>query len=196
MTEEKFDKPRDYAKCWLEDLIKHHLIQVESGDKIEFRHQLLQEYYAAEYLLRKLPDISDAKLQRDYLNLLKWTEPVALMLALVEEEAQALRVVKLGLDVDLMLGARLAGEVRQEFQQQPIDWILEKRLPKLLETELLYISLSHFAVDTLTKALRYDNIYVGCRAADALGEIGSEKAVTPLINAFNDEYLHCNDSNA
>ncbi len=98
-----------------------------SGDKIEFRHQLLQEYYAAEYLLRKLPDINDDKLKRNYLNLLKLTEPLALMLSLVEDETQALRVVKLGLNIDLMLGARLAGEVKPEFQQQPIDSILEKK---------------------------------------------------------------------
>ncbi len=181
LTEEKFDKPRDYAKCWLEDLIKHHLIQVENGDKIEFRHQLLQEYYAAEYLLRQLPDISDAKLKRDYLNLLKWTEPVALMLGLVENEARGLRVVKLGLEVDLILGARLAGE------KQPIDWILEKKLPKLLEIQLLYISSSDCAVDALIKFLSDEDSYVRRITADALGKIGSEAAVYALINALNHE---------
>ena len=186
LTEEKLDKPRDYAKCWLEDLIKHHLIQVESGDKIEFRHQLLQEYYAAEYLLRKLPDISDAKLQRDYLNLLKWTEPVALMLGLVDEEALALRVVRLGLDVDLMLGARLAGEVKLEFQEKAVDLILEKRLSKLVETELLYITGSDCAVDTLIKAFNYKDYDARLRATRALVKLSSKAAVDDLINALND----------
>lgn len=123
---EQFDKPRDYAKSWLEDLLNYHLIQVENGDKIEFRHQLLQEYYAAEYLLRQLLHTTDAKLQSNYLNLLKWTEPIALMLVLVENEVQALRVVELAFDVDLMLGARLAGEVKPEFQKHTVNLIIKK----------------------------------------------------------------------
>ena len=182
---EKLDKPRDNAKCWLEDLLKHHLIQVGSGDKIEFRHQLLQEYYAAEYLLSKLSQISDDKLKRNYLNLLKWTESVALMLALVEEEKQALRVVKFGLNIDLMLGARLAGEIKPEFQQQPIDWILERKLPKLLEIELLEITGSHCAVNALINALDHQYYSVRRNAGDALGKIDSETEVDRLINALN-----------
>jgi predicted NACHT family NTPase len=54
LDSEKFDKPRDYALQWLEDLLKHHLIQVTSNDQIEFCHQLIQEYYAAEFLLKVL----------------------------------------------------------------------------------------------------------------------------------------------
>ena len=48
LTHEKFDQPRDYTEGWLEDLLQYHLIQIGSGNTIEFRHQLLQEYYAAE----------------------------------------------------------------------------------------------------------------------------------------------------
>ncbi len=51
LDREQFDKPRDRALRWLEDLLKHHLIQVASSDQIEFCHQLIQEYYAAECLL-------------------------------------------------------------------------------------------------------------------------------------------------
>jgi len=187
LTEEKFDKPRDNAKCWLEDLLKYHLIQVGSGGKIEFRHQLLQEYYAAEYLLSKLSQISDDKLKRDYLNLLKWTEPVALMLALVEDEKQALWVVELGFNVDIMLGVRLAGEVKPDFQQQPIDWILEKKLPQFLEIEFLAITRSDCAVDALINALNHENSDVRSSAALALAKIGSERAVDAVINALNYE---------
>jgi predicted NACHT family NTPase len=95
----------------VDDLLKYHLLQNHSTDKIEFRHQLLQEYYAAENLLKKLPKFSDQQLKQDYLNYLKWTEPISLMLSLLEEEAQALRVVRLAMhDIDLLLGARLAGQ--------------------------------------------------------------------------------------
>jgi len=98
--------PENCALCWLEDLLNHHLIQLGAGDQIEFRHQLIQEYYTAESLLKLLPSLSDDALKREYLNYLKWTEPLALMLELVEDEAQAVRVVKLALVVDLRLGAR------------------------------------------------------------------------------------------
>lgn len=82
--EGKVDYPPSRARAWLKDLLTHHLIQVTINNQIEFRHQLLQEYYAAEYLLPQLPNINDAKLKRDYLNYLKWTEPLSLMLALVD----------------------------------------------------------------------------------------------------------------
>jgi hypothetical protein len=38
----------------LEVLLNHHLIQLGAGEQIEFRHQLIQEYYTAEYLLKVL----------------------------------------------------------------------------------------------------------------------------------------------
>ncbi len=101
LRQEGFDKPRDRAMGWLQDSLKHHLIQLGAEDKIEFRHQLIQEYYTAESLLKQLPQLGDDRLKREYLNYLKWTEPLALMLEMVEQEEQALRVVKLALEVDL-----------------------------------------------------------------------------------------------
>jgi predicted NACHT family NTPase len=83
-------------KC-LDDLLRHHLDSDQWENRIEFRHQLIQEYYAAEYLLARVEQISDLSLQQHYLNYLKWTEPVALMLALVDDGALAERVVKLAL---------------------------------------------------------------------------------------------------
>ncbi|HEY9601360.1 MAG TPA: hypothetical protein V6C85_07110 [Allocoleopsis sp.] len=56
------------------------------------------------------------------------TELLALMLELLEDEAQAVRVVKLALEVDLRLGARLAGAVKQEFQEQTVDLVAELKV--------------------------------------------------------------------
>jgi len=118
------------AKDWLQDLLDHHLLQVAANpNQIEFRHQLFQEYYAAEYLLQ-LQHLSDAKLKRDYLNLLKWTEPLAMMLSLVTDEAQARRLVQLALAVDWKLGARLAGEVKPEFQSRTLAMLSSLKVPK------------------------------------------------------------------
>ncbi|MEH2180247.1 NACHT domain-containing protein, partial [Nostoc sp.] len=175
------------ARDWLEDLLKYHLIQLGTGNQIEFRHQLIQEYYAAEFLLLQLDNISDEKLKQDYLNSLKWTETVALMLGLVGDKRQALRVVKLALDVDLQLGARLAGEVKREHQKETVDLILKLDIHKLLKVEFLSITHSEDAVTFLINALQHEYSSVRWSATEALGEIGNQKAVSALINALQDE---------
>lgn len=150
--------PRDCAERWLKDLLKYHLIQPVIQDNfeehLEFRHQLIQEYYAAEELLRRLPHLSDEELKRDYLNYLKWTEPVALMLALLDKDKSALRVVRLAMDeVDLILGARLAGEVKPTLQATTVTWIDEKELPVKLKVQCWEVSHSEKAVKGLLVAL-------------------------------------------
>ncbi len=184
--EGKVDYPPTRAKELLKDLLKHHLIQISSNEKIEFRHQLLQEYYAAECLLQKLPHISNEKLKRDYLNYLKWTEPLALMLALVEKEAQAVGVVKLALEVDLELGARLAGEVKPEFQKKTVDLILELEVSEAIKMEFLGSTRSGHGFAFVTNGLQNQDANVRITAAWALGEIKDSQAVAPLIQALQD----------
>jgi Trypsin-like peptidase domain len=169
----------------LDDLLKYHLLQNQTTDQIEFRHQLIQEYYAAEYLLKLLPNLTDDKLKRDYLNYLKWTEPVALMLALVNEEAQALRVLKLAMDdVDLMLGAKLAGAVRPVSQTTTISWIDALNVPIGLKCQCWATSRSEVAIPTLLSILESSDSNLCQWAARALLEIGSEVAIPGLLKAF------------
>ncbi len=179
----------DCAVRWLEDLLKHHLIQI-SNDRIEFRHQLIQEYYAAEWLLGLLPSLSDARLQQGYLNYLKWTEPLALMLELVESEEQAVRVVRLALEVDLRLGARLAGAVRYGFQEKTVGLLVqeidERKIPQEYAIEFLGETVSDKSVEPLILAFKGANDDVRWKAAEILGKIGSDKSVEPLILAFKD----------
>ncbi len=221
LDSEKFDKPRDYALRWLEDLLKHHLIQVTSNDQIEFCHQLIQEYYAAEILLKGLTSpprrtsppapllqgegsksvppfpgregglgglgLSDDELKREYLNYLKWTEPLALMLELVEDEAQAVRVVRLALEVDLRLGARLVGAVKLKWQNQTVGLVAGLEIPQFLKIQLLEITKSEKAIEELVKALNDEDSSVRWRGADALGKIGSDAPIEELVKALNDE---------
>jgi HEAT repeat protein len=185
------------AMHWLEDLLKHHLIQI-SNDRIEFRHQLIQEYYAAEWVLGLLPSLSDARLRQGYLNYLKWTEPLALMLELVKSEEQAVRVVRLALEVDLRLGARLAGAVRYGFQEKTVGLLMqeieERKIPQLYVIKFLGEIKSNFAVDILILALKDSSDKVRMSAAEALGKIGSDKAVDSLILALkdSDDYVRMN----
>ncbi|MDB9383902.1 HEAT repeat domain-containing protein [Nodularia spumigena CS-584] len=186
---EKFDKPRDRALEWLQDLLKHHLIQIGANDKIEFRHQLIQEYYTAECLLKQLPNLNDNCLQREYLNYLKWTEPLKLMLELVDDGdgAQAVQVVNLALEVDLQLGAKLAGAVKPEFQQQTVDLVAGLEIPLLFKITLLGLTKSNKAIPGLIKLLEHEDSDVRWSAALALGEIKSEAAIPGLIKLLEDE---------
>ncbi|NET84968.1 MAG: hypothetical protein F6J94_24545 [Moorea sp. SIO1F2] len=179
--------PKVRARTWLKDLLNHHLIQ-QSGDLIEFRHQLIQEYYTAEYLLKQLPRLSDQELQQNYLNYLKWTEPLVLMLQLVDDQAQAQQVVSLGLVVDWQLGARLAGAVKPEFQEQTVGLVAGLKVPTLVKVELLGITGSEKAIPELRKYLDDHNSYIRNMAAEVLEKIGTEATIDPLIKLLDDDH--------
>ena len=170
----------------LDDLLKYHLLQNRSVDQIEFRHQLIQEYYAAEALLERLPRLSDAVLKQEYLNYLKWTEPIALMLALVDD-ARAVWLVQLALDVDLMLGSRLAGEVQPVVLQKEavtsvIKEIRKQQVSPTYEIQLLGNTHSDYAVPILLEKLTDDeNQNLIFESAFALRELGSQSAIQKLL---------------
>jgi HEAT repeat protein len=153
---------------------------------------LIQEYYAAEWLLGLLPSLSDARLQHVYLNYLKWTEPLALMLELVEGEEQVVRVVRLALEVDLRLGARLAGAVKYGFQEKTVGLLMreieERKIPQLYAIEILAETRSDKTVKPLILALKDSDDWVRIKAVEALGNIGSDKAVDPLIPTLNESH--------
>ncbi|MCA2665495.1 MAG: HEAT repeat domain-containing protein [Microcystis sp. M114S2] len=178
--------PEYYSKQWLKDLLKYHLIHLEGNDKIAFRHQLIQEYYTAEELKKKLPHLRDEQLQWDYLNYLKWTEPMALLLGLLDNETQAKRVVKLGLEIDLKLGARLAGEVNFKFQKQTVGLVLGLDVPKRFKVELLGLTKSNEVVNELSQALKDSDWGVRWNAASVLGNISPETAIAELLKALED----------
>ncbi|NJM74148.1 MAG: NACHT domain-containing protein [Scytonema sp. RU_4_4] len=207
----RVEYPAQKAKDWLEGLLKHCLLESKASESeqvlIQFHHQLFQEYYAAEYLLRLLPNLSDAKLKRDYLNYLKWTESIAIALALVEDEALALRVVRLALGVDLMLGARLAGEVKREFQEKTVGLVLGIEVHQRLKIELLGMTRSEFAITSVKQALNHESTAIRLAATNALGRIGTKTVISGLLNALDDEnanvyqkaaewlgYLNCEDA--
>ncbi len=103
------------------------------------------------------------------------------MIGLVEDETQALRVVKLALDVDLMLGARLAGEVRKEFQEKTIRLIWGLDIPQSLKIELLGMTRSEFARSPLFQILNsgyFDHIYI---LAEALANVGHDDEMSKCM---------------
>ncbi|MEQ8536705.1 MAG: HEAT repeat domain-containing protein [Coleofasciculus sp. D1-CHI-01] len=196
----KVNCPDDLALRCLEDLLKHHLIVRSqrfsaSGTEvpttnIELCHQLIQDYYAAEYLLswQKILELSDDQLKQDYLNYLKWTEPLALMLALVDNKAQAVRVVTLALEVDLRLGARFAGAVKPEFQEKTVGLVTQLNVPEAVKTNLLGITRSEWAIEALISSLSSEDYYIRWSAVNGLGQISSESVIDALEPALTDQH--------
>ena len=175
------------AKEWLEDLLEHHLLQVAAKrEEIEFHHQLFQEYYAGRALRKLLVEghidaMDDRRLQHFYLNYFKWTEPLAFMLSLLADEDRAVRVVRLALEVDWRLGARLAGEVQREFQKRTVGLVDGLDVPGWLKVELLEEVRSDDAIPGLLKLVEHSDSDVRGSAADVLGAIGSEAAISGLL---------------
>jgi HEAT repeat protein/ABC-type dipeptide/oligopeptide/nickel transport system ATPase component len=184
---EGFNEPRSQAKSWLKDLLKYHLIQAVSINKIEFRHQLIQEYYAAEFLKKRLKGITDEELKWHFLNYTKWTETLALMLGLLDDESQLQRLVKLALEIDLKLGARFAGEVKIQFQKKTVNLVSDIiDVPKLFKIDLLGMTRSEEAINELIIHLEDENKDVRRNVVRAFGKIGSKQAIPSLKKSLKD----------
>jgi len=187
------------SEALLNNLIRHHLLVERRGKgEIGFCHQLLQEYYVAEWLRRNLPDFlkdenSGKRFQHDYLNYLKWTEPIALMLGLPEiTETYATKIIELALDVDLMLGVRLAGEVKPQFQEQTIELVSvaklfdEAEVSDWLQIELVGRTRFKLALPKLRQFLKNSNIDIARRAAAWIGFMGYQEAIPDLLQMLSE----------
>jgi len=177
--------PEQSALYHLDDLLKYHLLQ-KNGDRIEFKHQLLQEYYAAEYLFHQLYYLSKEHLQSHYLNYLKWTEPIILMMSLLETHEQSIRLVKLASDVDLALSARLTGASLKQVQPRILEWMVNRELSACLTIYLLGLTHSELAIQYLRPWFQSDDFYVRDAIVAALYEIQSE-ATIPILEHFLDD---------
>ncbi|HEY9667441.1 MAG TPA: HEAT repeat domain-containing protein, partial [Coleofasciculaceae cyanobacterium] len=153
---------------------------------MESHHPPTQDSYATTRLVQQLPQMNDEQLKREYLNYLKWTQPIAQILAQVEDEAQASRVVLLALEVDLRLGAKLAGAVKHELEPQTVRLIEELEIPQLLKIQLLGETGSEKAIPALEQALQDEDSGIRETAADALRDIGTDTAVSVLLQALNE----------
>lgn len=183
--------PGDKAFQCLQDLLKYSnnlLKHANEPGKIEFLHPLVQEYYAAEALLARLSDLTDDQLQQNYLNYLKWTEPLAVMLALVESQDQAMRIVELALHVDLALGIRLATVVRLEFRHQALARVDAKINAKEMPDWLKNASSpqSHTSLEQCT-GLEIDHPYLRESAIAIFGNLDSERTIPTLLQGLEVE---------
>ena len=134
----RVDAPGQRAKQWLENLLEYHLLQVAANPRhIEFHHQLFQEYYAAEYLLKQMGWMDDHTLKREYLNYLKWTEMLSLMLALAEDDSFILRVIRLCFQVDLHLSISFLRFPTKISKQKLIELVEASSISEATQNQLL-----------------------------------------------------------
>lgn len=187
---EKETDPLTRAIDYLDDLLRYHLLQSKNSSEIEFRHQLFQEYYAAEHLLRQLDKLDDLTLKKVYLNSVDWTESLALMLGMLDNQQEASRVVQLSLEVDLLLGARLTGAVKLHFQQQTVNRVIALDTPELLKVDLLGRTQSELAIDHVSQFLKSEDFRVRVSTIYALSRISSPQIIEPMMQALNDDDPH------
>jgi HEAT repeat protein/energy-coupling factor transporter ATP-binding protein EcfA2 len=174
------------SKEWLEDLLEYHLLQVAAdASQVEFHHQLFQEYYAAEKLLSMFYDdhsdiAIEQRFQHFYLNYLKWTEVIGFMMSQINNESSAIKIVELALNVDLALGAYLAGQARLDFQTHLINTIDQKRLRPWLEIYLLGRTHSSAATKKLLNYLDNSDLDIAIDSVLALKSLNDLQSVSAL----------------
>jgi HEAT repeat protein len=193
------------------ELEKYYLLAPVSDRETSFKHQLIQEYYAAErlhYKLRTEPQLLHkqkgrkyAPLQMQYLNYRKWLGVLILTISLMKEEEKThiLDIVKLAVsDIDLSLAAKLAGAAKLCHQQFSIPLIEKAKIsltskflvisrkklvdtPDWLKIEILEETQSPKAFPLLRSFLRSPEKIICAKAASALGRLGDRGAEQELL---------------
>jgi HEAT repeat protein len=177
------------------NLLSNHLLQRDGtagSRKVQFCHPSLQEYYAAEYILARLPELTTKRdgqkytpFQTDYLNYLKWTEVIALMFGFPDlTDSESKQLVKQALEVDLMMGSRLVGAVKAKVQAETIELIKnisgDTTASEWLRVTLMGRTQSRLALSDLLQFLQSSNMDVAIRAANWIGVLGCQDVVSKL----------------
>lgn len=131
------------ARQWLEELLAYHLIELEGRDQITFCHQLIQEYYAAEKLLKSLSELDDESLIWDYLNNVKWTEIFKIAASLTESKKIIQKIIDCALRTDYCLGAQIIKKLDFPIQNKYITSIKKKSISEQFKLYLFYIINNH-----------------------------------------------------
>jgi HEAT repeat protein len=100
--------------------------------------------------------------------------------------------VKQALGVDLMLGARLAGEVRADFQGKTVGVIQKLELPDWLTVKLLGGTKSHLVKSILLEFLHHQDIFIVKTAALYIGDTDNALAIQILkerLEALDEKFF-------
>ena len=188
LEEQQHGSRGNSAEQCLMDLLKYSPIQHSEYDTVQFPHPLVQDYFAAEHLLKILPRESDGDTKSILLNFLKWTTPVCMATQLAGDDALSLKLLELSWAVDWIFSARIAGSMPEHLQGRGIEWLLKLDIPEKLKVDLLGRSRSEAALVELRNALKDSNPAIREAAASALGKSGLSAAIVPLVSTLFDPY--------
>ncbi len=110
-----------------------------------------------------IEQLSNLEIKKKYLNRCEWTETIIIALSQIQEEWQGIRIIKLALEVDLILGAILVGALQESFQQKAIKLMTNLNLNETVLIELLTKTQSKYAIVPLQEIL---NNLINCSQTD------------------------------
>ena len=147
----------------------------------------MSEKHSLERLLEKLPNLTDDELKWDYLNKVEFTQPLGNLICSLEDFDLALRIIKLAFDIDLKLGAFLAGKVKEEWQEKTVSIIDKLKVPPALNIILLLKTQSEAAIPRLSKFLENQDSNILNTAIAGLVKFNSENAINQLTPLLDDK---------
>lgn len=147
----------------------------------------MSEKYNLERLLEKLPNLSDDELKWDYLNKVEYTQPLGDLIGSLSDFDLALRIVKLAFDIDIKLGAYLAGKVKEEWQEKTVSLIDKLKVPPVLKINLLLKTQSEAAIPRLAEFLENEDSNIIKTAIVGLANFNSENAINQLTPLLDDK---------
>ena len=147
----------------------------------------MSEKHNLESLLEKLPTLTDDELKWDYLNKVEFTQPLGNIIGSLEDFDLALRVVKSAFDIDIKLGAYLAGKVKQEWQEETVSLIDKLKFSPVLKIILLLKTQSETAIPRITKFLDNEDSNIIKAAIIGLANLNSDNAINQLIPLLEDK---------
>lgn len=147
----------------------------------------MSEKYNLERLLEKLPNLSDDELKWNYLNKVEYTQPLGDLIGSLSDFDLALRIVKLAFDIDIKLGAYLAGKVKEEWQEKTVSLIDKLKVPPVLKIILLLKTQSEAAIPRLAEFLENEDSNIIKTAIVGLATFNSDNAINQLTPLLDDK---------
>ncbi|MGO9118077.1 MAG: HEAT repeat domain-containing protein [Desulfomonilaceae bacterium] len=127
----------EYARQCVKELLDHYIVQLSPGSALGFSHDLIQEFFAAEYLSKVWSRLDQNTRKRKYLNNIKWAEPLCLMMGLVDSEEEAVQLVRSGFEVDEILAAKLVSSAQPQFQRLAVEALVLDKFHDICRLQIL-----------------------------------------------------------
>ncbi len=145
----------------------------------------MTNYSDVEILKKRLHQLSDQQLKQEYLRGELTFNFLAKVLAEIDSEELTLRLVSLGLKLNIIQGILLTKTVKPEFQIKAFSLVLKLNITLALKIRLLGQTRSPLLISWLFKGLHHNNETINAWSAWAIAQIG-QVAESSLLKALKD----------